>query len=150
MLRRDDLITESCQFLQVILHDWIMVHVVIHCRGHQDSASTSHDRGTQHIVRNPPGKLTHNVCRSRSNQHEVCLFGQCHMLHRELKIAVKCINQALIAGKGLKRGRRDEVGGILCHQHMHLAVQLFQHTRHIGHFIRRNPAGNAQKHCFSL
>jgi hypothetical protein len=72
------------------------------------------------------------------------------MLDRKLKIAVKGINQAFISGQALKGCGRNEIGGVLRHQHMHVGMQLFQHPSHIWHLVGGYPASDPQQHCFSL
>ena len=72
------------------------------------------------------------------------------MLHGELEIPVEGIDEAFVTGEGLKGDGVNEICGVGGHKHMHVAVQLFQHTGKIRDFIGGNAAGNAKKNSFSF
>ena len=142
------LIAEPLQLLQVVLHNGIFKHVGVHGRCHNLRATAGHHRGGQHIIGNSAGQFPDHIGRSRSDHHHIRLLCQRHMLHTELEIPVEGIHQTLVSCQRLKGNGVDKVGGICCHQHMHIGVKLAQHTCKAGSLVGGNASAYAQEHCF--
>ena len=126
-IRLNDAISKLCKFSQIVLHDRIAEHIGIHCRGdqHRTSGGTCHHCGCQHIIRNTTCNLPDHIGTGRSHQHHIRLFCNRNMLYTELKIAIKGIDQTLIAGQGFKSDWVDEICCIFSHQNMHITIHLF-------------------------
>ena len=84
------------------------------------------------------------------DHHQVRLVSYRDVLHLEGEIPVKGVHQRLVAGQRLKGHRRDELRGVLGHEHLHIAPQLHQSGSQVGHLIRGDPAGDPQHHRLSL
>ena len=149
-LRRNDLIAEADQLLQIILDDRVVVHIVIHGRGNDFLTGAGHDRSSQHIVSNAVRDLANHVGRGRSHQHHVRLLCQRHMLHAVLEIPVKGVNEAFIAGKLFEGQRCDEFRGVFRHQYLYIGAQFLQHPRQIYDFICSDTAGHRQHRGLSF
>ena len=148
--RLDQLHAVVLQLFQIVLHDGVFVHLGVHGRSHQLFALAGQQSGGEHIVRQTIGQLTDHVGGGGGHQGDVRLLGHRHMLHIELKVPVKGIHQAFVAGEGLEGDGVDKVGGVLGHQHLNVRVLLDQKAGHGGHFICRDAAGDRQHHMFSL
>ena len=72
------------------------------------------------------------------------------MFHIILKIPVKCIDNAFVVGQCLEGNRVNKVRRILCHQYMHIAVKLCEHTGEIGNLVCGNAAGYSEYDCLSF
>ena len=149
MIRGDNLIAERGQPLQIVLHNGVVVHIVVHGRAYKLFAGAGHDGGGEHIVRNAPGELADDIGRGRSHYHQIRLLGKGYVLHAVLKVPVEGVNEALGAGEGFEGDGVNEIGGVFGHEHLHMAVKLFQHPGKIGDFIGGNAAGYSQNNGFS-
>ena len=136
------------QLADIVLHDRIVIHIMVHCRGDQTLACTRHHRRCEHVVCNSICDLADHVCCSRCNQHQIRLFRKRHRLHRELKIPVERVNQTLVRRQRLKRRRCDKIRGILRHQNMYVAPKLLQHARYIRHLISGNSSRHTKEYGF--
>ena len=65
------------------------------------------------------------------------------MRHMKLKIPVKGIHQAFVAGQRLKSDGRNKMRGVLRHDHMYICMQFYQMAGQHCHFISCNTAGYA-------
>ena len=149
MIRSDNLIAERGQPLQIVLHNGVVVHIVVHGRAYKLFAGAGHDGGGEHIVRNAPGELTNHIGRGGSHHHQICLLGKGHVLYAVLKVPIEGVNEALGTGEGLEGDGVNEVGGVFRHEHLHMAVKLSEHSGKIGNFIGGNAAGYSQNNGFS-
>ena len=113
-------------------------------------AGAGHDCGGQHIVSNAVCDLADDIGRGRSHQHHIRPLGQRHMLHAVLEIPVEGIHQAFVARKGLEGDGVDKIGGILSHQHLHIAVELLEHTGQVCNCLGGDASGDRQNHGFSF
>ena len=138
------------KFLQIILNDWIFVHVGIHRRSNDLFTFACHDSCCQHVIRNAAYNLSNNIRRRRSDQHHIRLFCQRDMLYTILKIAVKCINQTFGTCQCLKCDRINKIGRILRHQYVYLRMHLHKHTCQICDLICCNTPCHTEYHRFSL
>ena len=138
------------QRFQIVLGDGVFQHVGVHGRSHQLGAGGGQRHGGQHIIGQAVGQLGQHVGGGRGDQHQVGGVGQRHMGHVVLEIAVKGVHDAPAVGQRLKHQRRDELGGVFGHQHMHVGAQLDQRVRHVGHLVGGNAAGDAQHNGFAL
>ena len=135
---------------QVILRDGGFPHPRIHGREHDLRALAGQHRGGEHIVCNAVRQFRQNVGCCRCNHTEIRLFGQRHMLHLKLKIAVKRIHGALVAGERFKRDRVDKIDGVRRHDHMHITAELDKPAHHVGSLVGGNAAADTEQDCFSL
>ena len=67
-------ITESFKLFNIILHNGIMKHIMIHGWRYNFFTGTSHNRCCKHIISYSIGNFSDNICRSRSNHYNICLF----------------------------------------------------------------------------
>ena len=67
--RADHFIIIMLQYLQVILNDWILKHIRIHCRSNDLLTFARHDRCCQHVIRNAMSNLPNHIrtCRCQHN-----------------------------------------------------------------------------------
>ena len=130
------------QRFQIVLGDGVFQHVGVHGRSHQLGAGGGQRHGGQHIIGQAVGQLGQHVGGGRGDQHQVGGVGQRHMGHVVLEIAVKGVHDAPAVGQRLKHQRRDELGGVFGHQHMHVGPHLDQRMGHIGHFVCGDAPGN--------
>ena len=138
------MISISLKFSKIVLQDRILPHTSIHgWRNQFGRASGQHGCG-KHIVADAMSQFSNYICCTGSHNKQVAALGQRHMLDVERKIAVEGINDALIVGKCLERHRRDELGGVLRHNHMHIGMQFNEHRSQIGALVSSNTARNAQ------
>ena len=96
------LIAELSQLVKIVLNYGVVEHIMVHGRSDYLLAGASHDRGGQHIVGNAVCYLAYDVCRGRSYHDHICLLGDGNVLHTVLKVAVKCVDEALVLSKSLK------------------------------------------------
>ena len=148
--RRNDLHAVSAADLQIILKDWVLIHIGVHGRGNDFPAPARHDGGGQHVVRNAMGNLADHIGRGRGHHHNIRLLCKGHMLHAELKVPVKCIHQAFVACQALKSYGINEVSGVLCHQYMDLHALFNQHAGQAGCLISCNASCHSKKDCLSF
>ena len=66
------------------------------------------------------------------------------MLNVELEVPVECIYKAFVACDCLESYWRDEVARILCHDDMHVGIQLDKHGCKVGYLIGCYAACNAE------
>ena len=146
----DDAKTVFFQLGQIVLGDGIFQHGRVHSRSYQLFAPGGQNRCGQHVVSQAVCQLGDDVGRGRGNQDQVCRLGQGDVLHIVLKIPCEGVYHAAVVGQGFKGQRGDELGGVLCHDHVYRCPCLAQTRSHICHLIGGDSAGNAQKHAFPL
>ena len=95
-------------------------------------------------------KLRNDIRRCRSDQTQVRLLSQRHMLDLKLKIAIKGIDRTFISRQRFKCNRIDKIHGVLRHDHMNIAAKLDKTAGHIGCLVCRNAAADSEKYRFSL
>lgn len=96
------------------------------------------------------GQLGKHICRGRSDDHQIGLIRQSDVLHLMGIISVKGVHNGPVSGERFKREGCDELRGVGGHQHMDAAVLLNQGGGQLRRLIAGDPAGHAQKYCFSL
>ena len=145
-----DLIAVARELFEVILHDGVVVHIMVHGRSHDFFAGTGHDRGGKHIVRNAVCELADHVGGRRGDHHHVRLLCKGDVLHAVLEVPVKCVDEALVRGQRLEGDGVNEIRGVSGHHHLYVAAELFEHPGKICDFIGGDAAGNGKHRGFSF
>ena len=127
-VRSDHLVAETFKLLDIVLHNRIVIHIVIHGRGYHFLARASHDSGSEHIVSNAVCYLSDNISGSRSDHNKVSLLCKSNVFNAVLKISVKSIYKALVACEGFKSDRVYKLSGVLCHEYLNIAALLFKQS----------------------
>ena len=141
--------TASQQGLQILLRGLCRPHAGIHGRCQQNGGLGGQQRGGEHIIRNAMGQFGHQVGGGRSNQKHIRFLCQRDMLHIPAFHPGEGIHTDRAVAQGFKGKRRNQLGGVLGHDHIHFRMELAQAGYHLAGLIRRNAAGNAQHHMFA-
>ena len=72
------------------------------------------------------------------------------MFYIIIKIPVKCIHKALMPCESFKSNWINNIGSILCHDHVDVTVKLNEHTREIRHFVCRDTSCHSKHYRLSL
>ena len=127
-VRSDHLVAETLKLPDIVLHNRIVIHIVVHGRGYHFLARASHDSGGEHIVSNAVCYLSDNISGSRSDHNNVSLLCKSNVFNTVLKISVKSIYKALVACEGFKSDRVYKLSGVLCHEYLNIATLLFEQS----------------------
>ena len=95
------------------------------------------------------GQLGAHIGGGGSDQHQIGAAGQGDVLHLVGEIPVKGIHHGAVPGELLEGEGRDELGGVLCQDHLHMAVLFDQGGGQGGGLIGGDAARDPKKNCFS-
>ena len=133
------------QLGNIVLKDGILPHASVHGWRYDNRRLCREKCCRQHIVTYPSRQLPYDICRGRGDEDNIGELGQRDMFHAEVKVAVECVDDALMACQCLECHRRDEVACVVCHDDMHVGMELDKHGGEIGNLIGRNAACDAEK-----
>ena len=131
------------QFLQIILQNRVFPHTCVHSWSKEHRSLRGHNGRGEHIITDATCHLTNHIGSTWCHHKEVTSFSQRYMFHVEIEVAIEGIDDTLIVRQGLKGHRGDELRGVLCHDHMHICIQLHQHRCQIGNLIGSNATRHA-------
>ena len=134
--------------LQIALGHRVQVHAGVHRGRDQLPAGAGKKGGGQHVIRQPERELCHDVGGRRRDDEQVGLLRQRNMLDIPLKVPVKGVDDAFVAGQRFKGQRRYEFGGVFGHDAVHVGVQLDEVADKLRGFIGGDAAGDADQDGF--
>ena len=122
---------KASEFVHIILHDRIQIHLGIHRRCNNFFAAACHYRGCKHIIRYAVRYLS-------------------YMLHIVLEITIEGIDQTFISGQCFKCNRIYEIRCICGHKNRNLCMKFSKHTGKICYLVCRNAPCYRQYDIFSF
>ena len=141
---------KASEFVHIILHDRIQIHLGIHRRCNNFFAAACHYRGCKHIIRYAVRYLSYYIGRCRCNQHQIGFLRQRYMLHIVLEITIEGIDQTFISGQCFKCNRIYEISCICGHKNRNLCMKFSKHTGKICYLVCRNAPSYRQYDIFSF
>ena len=93
----DYLVSERSKLFDIVLHDRVVEHIVVHCRRYYFLACTRHYGSGQHIVGDTACDFSDNICACGGDHDYIGFLGKSNVLNAVLKIPVESIDKAFVA-----------------------------------------------------
>ena len=129
---------------QILLHNGICIHLVVHRRTDEDGRGRGQQDRGQQIVGDARGHLADDVGRRRGNDDQFGEFGKGDVVDLEAPGHPEQVRGDRVSGQGLEGERGDELAGMVGHDHPDLRPAPDQFPDQFGGLVGGNAAGHAQ------
>src|SRR5699024_2747882 len=101
--------------------------ICVHCGGDKLRFFARHKCGCKHIVRYSVCDFADDICTCRGDHKHIGELWKGDMLNLKLKVAVKGVNDTLVARQAFKGYGVYKIGCVLSHQNMYIGMKLYKH-----------------------
>jgi hypothetical protein len=129
---------------QVPPHGFVLEHVGVHRRRHQDRRTRGEIERAQEIISDAVGELADDVRGRRRHQQQRDIRGQRDVLDVGIHPGGILIGDDATPGYRLECERADELRGGPRHHRGNIVAALLQPSRNFDGFVRADPTGYAQ------
>ena len=148
--RSNESIAVLSQLDYIILHDRVVIHSCIHRRSDNLRTGTGHNSRCRHVIGDSRGYLADNICRSRSDDAQICSLRCGNVLHIELEAAVEGVDETFACCQRLKCNRRNEFRSVCSQTHRDGNPGLYQIARNVRRLICRDRAAHDEQYIFLI